>query len=151
MVDWNRFDQRQREINEEQQAIGDMRRSLFDFPAGDPTALLQKPMNPTNDFNGILTRDITTANLSKEEAKTVHFLLTSAIALDKSRKLFGIDDDEDADKWIDATIECIKASAMSITATSKGVDGWLGELFVTLKRKGEISAQFIKQKTGLLK
>jgi hypothetical protein len=151
MVDWDKFDERQREIFQEEQAIGDMKRSLFEFPASDPTQLLQKPMNPTDTFGGIISRDITTSNFNPAEAKDVSILLTSAVVLNEARELFDIKNDKDADKWLKATVTNIKASIHSKSAVSKGFGGWLGELFVTLKRKGEIATQFVKQKGGVLK
>jgi len=150
MVDWREFDQRQREIFQQQQTVGDMRNTMFDFPASDPTQLLQKPMDPTDDFGGLITRDTTTANFPEKEAREISFLLTSAVALDGARELFEIDKYPEADKWLVATIRCIKASSASRSAVSKGVKGWLGELFVTLKRKGEIAASFVKEKRGIL-
>jgi len=150
VVNWKQFDERQREAFAEQSAVDDMKKAMFDFPAGDPTSLLQKPMNPTDDFGGMITRDITTANLSEVESGILSTLLTSAIALNEARTTFDIIGDKEADKYMRATITCIKASAMSICATSKGKKGWLGELFVTLKRTGEISTAFVKQKAGLL-
>lgn len=152
MVNWSEFDEKQRKIHEEQQTLFDVRKGLFDFPATDPTKLLEKPMNPVNDFDGIINRDTTTSNLQNPQtAKDISFLLTSAVALNEAREVFGIKDDPEADKWIKATITNIKASASSRTAVSKGIKGWLGELFVTLKRRGEITAEFTKGKTGLLK
>jgi len=152
MVDWGEFDRKQREIYSQEQTLFDMRKAMFDFPASDPTALLQKPMNPTDSFDGIITRDTTTSNINPQEAKDVAFLLTCAVALNECRELFDIKKDPEADKWIKATVTNIKASASSRTAVSKGLKGWLGELFVTLKRRGEITAEFIKSgKKGLLK
>jgi hypothetical protein len=171
MVNWKEFDERQREIFQQTSMMDEARKSLFDFPAGDPTSLLQKPMNPSDEFDGIITKDITTANLQGQELVNVSILLTSAVALNESGKLFlsyekmseeklkamsieelsNYQDTVQAKKWLDATVTLIRASASSKTAVSKANKGWLGELFVTLKRTGEISAQFMKQKGGMFK
>jgi len=179
MVDWKEFEARQQDIYDQQTVIGDVRKSLFDFPSGDATKLLEKPMNPVDSFDGIITRDVTTANItSEQQARDISFLLTSAVALNESGKLFlntnkeqlkevedlasmtdeqldkynlflqDYEDSVQAKKWLDATVTNIRASANSLTATSKGIKGWLGELFVTLKRRGEIQAQFIPAKKG---
>lgn len=164
MVNWQDFDNRQKQIAEEQQTMFDVRKSLFDFPAGDTTELLQKPMNPVETFDQIITRDDTTGNiLNAKDARDVEVLLTSAVALNESRKLFldigktkeeiakmtpeELLDHKDtmlADKWLAATVQLVKASAKARSAVSKSYKGWLGELFITLKRKGEISAEFIR-------
>lgn len=181
MVNWDEFDKRQKEIFEQQTMLTDVRRQMFDFPASDPTALLQKPMNPSDEFDGIITKDITTANFSDKEVSDVATLLTSAVALNEAGKLFLItdktkiktkeeislmtneeraeyddflidyNDSLEAKKWLDATVILIRASASSKSAVSKAKKGWLGELFVTLKRTGEISAQFQKTKGGMFK
>lgn len=182
MVNWKEFENRQREIFAQDQLAGDMRyglRSMFDFPAGDPTGLLEKPMKPSDEFDGLITKDVTTANLSEgRESTDVSILITSGVAINEAGKLFlntvkpdknnfttdgkfneeaykeAVIDYEDsvkAQKWIMATVRLIKASVSSKTAVSKAKKGWLGELFVTLKRTGEMSAQFIKQKGGIFK
>lgn len=182
MVNWNEFEQRQREIFAQESMMADARKSLFDFPAGDPTALLQKPMNPADEFDHIITKDVTTANLDGKELTDVSILLTSAVALNEAGKLFlsatkpeakdftigegkeadldvssyanalsDYEDTQSAKRWLDATVTLIRASASSKTAVSKSKKGWLGELFVTLKRTGEISAQFQKVKGGMFK
>lgn len=151
MVNWEQFEERQRGIFRQEQGMAEANRQMFDFPAQVPTELLSKPMNPTDSFDGIITRDITTANIPESQAKEVSFLLTSAVALNESRELFGIKDNKEADKWLLATITNIKASAMSRTAVSKGIKGWLGELFVTMKRTGDMTTKFEQEKKGLLK
>ena len=88
-MDWNAFDTRQRAIAEEQQTMFDVRKSLFDFPAGDTTELLQKPMNPVETFGGIITRDDTTGNIiTEKDARDCEIFLTSAVAINEARALF---------------------------------------------------------------
>lgn len=115
----------------------------MEFPANAPIALFQKfsdPKNFADQSDDPVTRENATSNLSTKDFKiivAVGSIRSNFIQL--LRKKYP--EDENINQVIDMIGDDITIRATS----SKGKDGWLGNLIITSRRLAEVSTANLKE------
>jgi len=131
-----------REMEHQYDLKKNVKESLMDLPANDAIRLFGRFATPEEfqeDSNNAVTRENATANLSNTDFKiitTVGSIRSNFIRLFKT--------DFPDDPHIKQVIDMIGDDIVIRATTSKGKEGWLGNLIITSRKLAEIATANLK-------
>lgn len=148
---------------EKQYDLKKLVKETMEFPIHDTTALFAKFASP-DKFEGeeAVTRENATGNFDPETFKILvvtgsirsNFIRFKQSFLNKDSLEKGnlskeeyeaiVKDNQKATEWVESLINMIGDDILVRATTSKGKEGWLGNLIITSRRLGEVVTQSLK-------